>query len=470
MESIVIVIIILLLAAAGGVTAYLLLKKKKDDGDHPQDVDATYLSSQFSKDGLFVTNISTSLACPNYLNSVAVSQQCINPTDCKDPVDVSDFNTLNGLFSGIDGPTCFNLALSWISTGVAQITYGPRTFDDDFNIGVFLDFNKLKKYIACSYLVDSGSNGRWNLGSDKVNSNIANLKAAKNINASQLSDDNQLRDLIDKCPATRDDNCGLLMAGCSSVPDNIQPAVLATSKKTRSGYAFTEKFSDVVDKRTSNEISAGWYAFEPTFNRLNWDEYTAYVREYHKTLATQADPTTPPGLGPISQQCKTRSNWYADLGAGVSPDKTACGDYWSYFFAVPTKVSNGFRETEIDIFVPQKPTWGGTISADNTYTPACAPADEFINDWREAILGVYVIPNHCGAETRWFNAQAPANTKSCCNVDNCVRMASKVASKINASLASNNIKRTIHAWVWESAERMDSVWDLSKDLKLKLIS
>ena len=152
-----------------------------------------------------------------------------------------------------------------------------------------------------------------------------------------------------------------------------------------------------------------------------------------------------------------------------------CGDYWSYGFKAQ-KFGNKFRETEITLFVPQKQGKGGTVEPDTSgaeirakYTPDCLPADEFVNDWRSAILGVYALPQNCPQNTRWMN-NLPNIQNSCCSSSNAEYMAKQLSNVINTSFAANGLKRTIHAWTWKSAERSDSVWNLAADLDLEQIS
>lgn len=461
MDSSAILVLVVVLIVAASLTTYLLLKKITHD--ESSDIDEKWLSSKFSGDGLFVTNLDTTMACPNYLNSVSSDFKCVEPEGCKSPVDVSDFKVLNNLLAAHPYPPCFNVALSWIGAGAAQITYGPATYYSDFNIGLFLDFDILKNYIACAKLTDAGTQGL--IWKGKLALDTANLNAAKQITAEQLSDDSKLMDLINVCNGQ--DTCGLYFTGCGSIPSGNP---LSTSTKTYSGYNFTAQFSDVIDRRVSKNIPAGWYAFQPSFNRINWDEYTKYVRDYHKDLALQADPTAPPDTsGTVWKDCMSRSAKY-----GATPvAQTACGDHWSYFFDDITAArSNGFRETEVDLFVPQKPGAGGKMGADDTYYPGkCDPTDDFVKAWRAAILGVYVLPNHCGYETRGFHDDNPSpNSRSCCDAKKAAAMASNLAKTINDSLAANDIVKTVHAWVWESAERMDARWNPSADFKLKLIS
>ena len=477
-----IIIIVILLLVGGGIVTYFWLKPHNDSGDDGiVDIDANVLKDKFNNEGFFVTNLTDTIACPNY-NANAGPANCLPMKNCTAAVDVSNFTVLNTKLASVNGPSCFNVSLSWIAKGAAQITWGPAEVGgDDMNIGLFLDLNTLKKYIACTYLIDGGTNFRWNT-SQNPTANISNLENAKKITADQLSDDGKLQILINNCTDTTVDNasCGLVYAGCGSIPAS-SALKTNTSKKTVPGYNFTRKFTDVVETRsdvsvggkTVKAIPNDWYAWQPSFNRLDWDEYTTWVREYHKDLANQADPTPPPNPGDVANACKKVTNIFADLNTGAPLSATVCGDFWSYSFE-PTKLGNKFRETEVTLFVPQKQGKGGTAVAsgpdmkNTTYTPDCLPADEFVNDWRSAILCVYALPQNCPQGTRWMN-ELPGTKNSCCSSSNAEYMAKQISNVINTSFAANGLKRTIHAWTWKSAERSDSPWNLAADLDLEQI-
>ena len=120
--------------------------------------------------------------------------------------------------------------------------------------------------------------------------------------------------------------------------------------------------------------------------------------------------------------------------------KDKFGDYFSYqipasqFGEIGWDSGDGYRETEVDIFVPQEPN--------TDVAEGCNPDKEFIKVWRKAIIGVFTN-NLCFQDVRHSNLKnIPEKCKkNCCQDDFNEQLAIKLAKKYN-----ENGPNKIHAY------------------------
>jgi hypothetical protein len=262
----------------------------------------------------------------------------------------------------------------------------------------------LKPYIACAYTFDAGSVGRTppNAVTEGLMSNETAercKKSAKNMtNDRVVSGKLHVGDVgkigQNNCPAA-------VMAGCLNYDGTYGPAKSVydpTKKVTKNGSI--QKCADNED-----ELCFGQYAFSdkavnPFFEGT--DDGLKLFKEQ---------------VGPVQKIITSQARDYDanDIRSFYKKHSadTAFPDYFSY--QIPTDPygeigwdKDGFRETEVDLFVPQEPN----TDPEN----GCKPAKEFIQAWRKAIIGVFTN-NICFDSIRHSNLLDIENKcqKNCCN-------------------------------------------------------
>lgn len=405
-----------------------------DDDDDDAKIQAAWTST-----GVLNTGLLLSQMCPEILSSSSASS-CPSAWKCIVP-DISDYNALiNILSTKQDYVSCFSLPTSIQKQGLAQISFGPFGGQTgDVTVGLFLDLNVLGKYIACMWPFDSGSVGRYG----------KNRRAdALSITPQQLTTKDGYAKLIQDCK--NDDKCGLYEAGCAYSGGN--PA--------KHGYffadgAYTPDVHTPPDGGGPPEVPKGWVfptgglkAFahpkdgDPDKDRA-MGEFLQTVIDSQKILGAQSDP---------EEWGSTESSRCADAvpfsGVSPVPETQSCGDYWSYQFVGDT-LGNGYRETELDIFVPQTPGAGGEDGDDEDLGNCGTAHPQFVEDFRRSILGVYA--------TKFCANSLPLSKKSgaspCCSLDFSERLAVMMAEKYNSSAEVARLKLPhIKAYSWECAD------------------
>lgn len=422
-------------------------------GDALPIADENFLQKLWSGQGILNTSLTLQQACPGYFDS---HDRCPSSAlDCKGGVvNIADYNILNNVLATTEtGVSCFSLATSLQSSRLAQIVFGPfptgvspidnTAITGDTTVGIFLDIRPLRKYIACLSILDSGSEGRYGNTSDRI-------PQALKITSSRLSNDYQ--GVLDECASSNE--CGLFMAGCAG-SQGANPSISQQGK----GYNFVKqpfKIPTYTGKEGGPWLPKGWFfldadhgtpgtvpffsgtdeglmAFENTLiqaQRIVGQQADAHERENntHCQNTLMFNTFKPPKL-PIDNPEVTYQN--------------SCADYWSYQFKFNSKDDNywntgdGFRESEVDIFVPQtkdaNPFWGSSMH--------CHPDKSFVDAFRQAVVGVYAT-KYCAKDVQGTKN----NASPCCTQQRSEMIAIAMADKYNAS---PDVPRKIEAWSWD---------------------
>jgi hypothetical protein len=370
--------------------------------------------SKFKNDGLLVTLNSTKFYCPEFneqcsdkKTAVCEMCDCIEAENCT-VTDLGDVKKLLNYNLTDAGTLCYSIDTTFLQEKIPPIVFGPYlnydTTGSSFPIGLILDMDVLKPYIACAYTFDAGSVGRTppNAVTEGLMSNETAercKKSAKNMtNDRVVSGKLHVGDVgkigQNNCPAA-------VMAGCLNYDGTYGPAKSVydpTKKVTKNGSI--QKCADNED-----ELCFGQYAFSdkavnPFFEGT--DDGLKLFKEQ---------------VGPVQKIITSQARDYDanDIRSFYKKHSadTAFPDYFSY--QIPTDPygeigwdKDGFRETEVDLFVPQEPN----TDPEN----GCKPAKEFIQAWRKAIIGVFTN-NICFDSIRHSNLLDIENKcqKNCCN-------------------------------------------------------
>lgn len=495
-SSVVAIVIVLLVLVGVGVGVFFLVRSR----DSPPKKQAKAIAEKFNgPDGLFVTNFALSALCPDFVPIPAKGQKCVaSASDCKSILDVSNFAKVNPIIAGAGvGPPCFQLSVSWIAAQTAQFSYGPGNPQLDTTVGVILDVAVLKPYIACGFLSDAGSQTRWMFGGDSQPDMDATLAAAKSLTDADFQKRTTEWNSCVQQPGTKSP-CPLMFAGCGGMPPSGMKD-FATSTKTTPGYSFTESLEDVVPWQTQEGwLPSGYPSWQPAMPYSAWEEYKKWVRQWHKGLAKQSYPASASPLPKDKDSCAKIPSNFAYRNKPVPPrpasspytaEEMSCADFWSYLqdpnmcttlgcpawdgkppFLIKESdqtnqnIGNSARETEVTLFIPQKDGKGGSVKVTQgtkSYTPDCEPTDTFAEAWKQAILGVYCLPGHCAKDARFMRDLPAGQLSQCCSDELSCDLAKKVADEMSKSLG-----RTIYAYRWDSAARLDAPADVNADLQL----
>lgn len=427
--------LLLTLLLVGGIVAYLLMEQKNNPKPPPPGPDpkpspgpskkkvfvAADLQRMWASEGILNTSFSITQICPEFRDG---SIPCLsNVEQCTIP-DCSDYNILNSILAtAASYVSCFALATSLQKKGLAQIVFGPYmaggTGDSgDMTIGLFLDLSVLKPYIACMWPMDAATIGRYS-------NDPADMKAALELKPDVLK--NRYNSILNACE--NGEGCALRQAGCggSGGPSNA-------------GYNFTTRSYKPPTYTPAGgmpQLANGWAALPNVqgtmlaFGREDMEPYVDTTRNVQIIAGAQSDPDERGDSGRCAKSISIDKN-------GVREENT-CGDYLSYQF-VAQNVNTGYRETEIDVFVPQEPS--SAVPASNK----CVPAKEFVDDFKKAIVGVYATP-WCAQTLAYYSGPS----KQCCTPEFSKALAKKIADAYNAK-ADNPNKIGAYYWTTDSAD------------------
>lgn len=417
--------------------------------------------------GILNTSFTLQQVCPGFFGNESTcpttAAQC---QQLRPLMDISDYESVNPVVSdGINGITCFALATSLQNSRLAQIAFGPfptwetsasTMLSGDTTVGIFLDIVPLMPYIGCMSPMDSGSNGRYGDLSVRTDQ-------ALEISSDRLKNDKAkvIADCFD------DDKCGLFMAGCGG-----SQGVKTIGSQKGIGYNFLPNKPFTIPAFQGPDgkkmIPKGyfnldaWHGTPGTAGFLtggtdeSLEAFEKSLIEAQKIVGPQADPQQ----RKAGSQCArtVMLNAFAPPALPIPDPKPSasntCPDYLAYQY-MPADAgmqqwnnANGYRESEIDIFVPQDPERAQPdLGRPETYK--CVPDPEFVQAFRDAVIGVYAT-GHCAKDVEATKIGA----SPCCNRDISEKMAAALAQRYNASPL---VKHYIRAWYWDTVDP-DGVW------------
>ena len=343
------------------------------------------IETMFEKEGFLVSMYSVGTFCPGCSSSP--------PCTVEDVEDVGDVGRLLRISQQDSKTSCFSIDTTFLHHKLPVLVFGP-TFSpaSEENIGLMLDLNVLKSYVACQAVLDSGSVGRYNQDS---------LRHAKGITSETLNRDYTA--LLSQCKGSAKgvaNKCGLSMAGCGY-----------------SGFTGTTEDHDYNFSGTPQDVPT-WNGYVPQgwslaynansqklYSRDNWD---LWLEDAHKVAMMTAAQAVP------SPSCDST----VILSAGGQASRTnTCSDKWAYNKTGAN--GNSYRENEVDIFVPLEDA------------ESCSPSAAFRQSWIDSIIGIFTNAQCVAKDPPRFYSTKGFST--CCNDDYLSEVVQRLVQKFNSA-------------------------------------
>ena len=321
--------------------------------------------------------LSTSDICSDYVSGKDTGK-CAEP--CNFTFDIGDINKLlERVRDDGSGTNCFAVDTTYFRSDLPAYSFGPYPGNPpiDLIIGIIIDHRVLWNYIACMYIIDSGSVSRSNYWD--FNGYNGKWKYCDN------------KECWDKYLKSKDSRF-LGFAGCGYIHASGNQGLTDSASSF-----FANPPTKEIEIPTYGDLARKYWAIGNDnfpYSRYNFREWVEKVKQIYPLTQTKEF---------IDQQCSTQK----------SP-----GD--------------GYRENELDIIVPQasnrvkncsihndkrdcvdnKCDWAGTDTQGTCYN-YCNADPEFEKVWQNAILGVFT-----NAETNCSTTQAKGcfkcQNKICC--------------------------------------------------------
>lgn len=284
-----------------------------------------------------------------------------------DPDKVPDLSDVRYIIETINPKvdmTRYSLDLTYLRDDLPRYVFGP-TFSfrktetpvsKSWQIGLLLDATKLFPYIACMYTIDSGS--------------VARVGATSNY-AKQIND----QDLTTEYPRLLNSKkgLGLNQAGCGLIQHDVR------DRDNPASFMITSH-QQIPPTPTERDIRRGWAFTQKPWSRNLWREWLNSIKAVQKPI-----------------------------------DRIGSLFFKLQFFGV-----DGYRENEVDLFVPDD-------------------LERFAQIWRDSILGVFT--NDLCAVDVWRALKQPKldpNNKDCCGPALNRRLVRALVDRINRN-APNKI-------------------------------
>mgnify|MGYP003705855709 CR=1 FL=1 len=310
--------------------------------------------------GLLASVISNNYLCTKNYSSLSKNGTCENIENCKVP-DLKDINDLLNNTAKENLTSCYSFDTTYLRSDFPSVLFGPLLAKDvpeplDMNIGLILDISKLRKYIACMGIVDSGSVGRFNFkeNKQKQNSYISGLSQGI-ILPTDITDSDMLNynTLLNNKKSK-----GLAQAGCGLQSgfqgDNLSGIFNEEylhngdlNKFKGAKKVIVDKYDNITDDKILN---AKWGVLkQQMLRRTSWKYFVESLKKKISIINK---------FGGNSKLWKTLVNKY-NTGEFV----------------------NLYTENEVDIFIPNKTIENGGEN--------CEVTDEFKTVWDDCVLGIF---------------------------------------------------------------------------------
>ena len=359
--------------------------------------------------------------------NIEKNETCANIDDCS-VIDLKDIKKIINKNTTTSNTSCYALDTTYLRADIASIVFGPLINLDidiiDMNIGVILDVNIIKKYIACMGISDSASVGRYNRDYNKFikenSKKLSNLKQTKvpskvqskvpgyipsyiptnfvseNIETSDITD-NEIKYHYDELLNSKKGR-QLAQAGCG-LQTNFQGPNLSgiyNSKYLPTNKINSYRGADKViidkydDKNGPFDINNG-----PFHNNNGpFDEYkNENENDNNKNNKTSKHKGFLSGEWSVNQQLLRRNSWYEFVKLLKQKNEyiKKYGGNEKLWNDLILKLNSGtyvniYLENEVDIFVPNKEIKNGGKN--------CEPTKEFQEIWKKAVIGIFTN-NRC---------------------------------------------------------------------------
>ena len=448
------------------ITNDILQNNRDKNKSYSSVINKEDIIKKINENGILITMNSTKLYCPEFeetlkkcddsncskyvtncpLGRTDVNCKCIDASQCT-LFNINNIEELLNYNLTDAGTSCFACDTTYLNKNLPPQLFGPyletengsyNGLGESFPIGFLLDFDNLMKngYIACGYAFDAGSIGRT--PPEAVKDNIYSAATAnKCINeALKITDEDLLAGKLyvgnkgkiskNNCPAS-------VMAGCLNYDATYSPSNKIPNLNNLSSYVI-QNCKDIPSEKCLTQYAFSDKSINPFYelNDKGFQNFKKHAEQIQSILGKQSRTTW--------DENKIK-NFYDTF----NPD-TSFPDYWAYQIPSDIKIDNksigwdkdGYKETEIDLFIPQKKGTDIKIK--------CQPTEKFKKVWKESILGVFTN-NICYQDVKYNNARnfnPPVNNHCCSNKFN-NELVKKLVDKFN-----NDSKHKINGYIIET--------------------
>ena len=364
--------------------------------------------------GFLITMFNTKMFLPMYTSRVLTQNDCATFNEIVQNFDIGNINNLLKEISDTGARTnCYSLDTTYFRRDLPNYAFGPAGSSgnppEDFVIGLILDIDKLWDYIACMYVIDSGSIARYNENEPTDASWWTGPKTKIDWNKF-LNDENSKN--LGMC------GCGKFSGTPSMRGLNTHASLFIVNTDDN---AIKLKNNIKTINNVSDLITPSYWSFNNNknipFSKYQWKHF-AESAKYIYNYSNNIDYT--------NVQCLSNS----------------AGD--------------GYRENEVDIIIPN-----------NSKNSNCDVIDDFKNKFVDSILGIFTNANtNCsnkiiGANS-CLNCEQTSSYKCCCNTKLHENIVTNLVNTFN-----KKHKKNISGYTLDTINILN--FNKNIDLNLKLI-
>ena len=323
--------------------------------------DTTYNSDGSPNGGILISLFDHLAICPNYKYKISSdtdsscqtkSNQCTTENAILNPGDISQVLTANKKHGS--GTNCFHMATTYFRRDMPQYVFGPYR-GSDMTVGIIIDPQIIFDYIACMFPIDSGSIERYNTKviDDEFDTYLKNT--------SQIASKLAWKDYI-----TTEGSKALGMAGCGIMNgyDMISGVNNASEYLLSNDKIASDHLKEIKNLKGNKLTEESWSLTDNNkpFDKYQWSKWV----EATKTLFSLS-----------SKQGKE-------------------------FIHSQMNENNGYRENEVDIYVPNK----DNLNANNINS-VCEVTEDFKKVFASALIGIVSVAEDNSSTTPSISKHGP---------------------------------------------------------------
>ena len=444
------------------ITNEILQNSRNKNKSYTSVINKEDIIKKINGNGILVTMNSTNLYCPefketllecddyntcnNYISNCPLGRndtncKCLKSSQCT-VFDVGNVDELLNYNLSDSSLSCFSLDTTYLSNSLPPKVFGPKlwwnSLGESFPIGIILDFDNLKKhgYIACGYAFDAGSIGKMPPYQKIYNKNTEKkcIESALNITDEDIKNGKLF---VGNVGEINENNCPpTVMTGCLNYPDsNLNPNYIPANSVpdiNKFDNSILQNCADINSEKCFTPNAFASSSSNPffEFNDKGFNMFKEYTKNVQSILGKQSRTTHDE-----NNICRFYKNCNLSPNQG-NADNVAYPDYLAYqiYSGVTNQYTgnsigwskNGYTETEVDLFVPQKEGTNIKIS--------CNPTEKFKQVWKDSILGIFTN-NICYQNVKYNNAKDfwPKVNNYCCSSEFNNDLVKKLVDKFNST-------------------------------------
>jgi len=436
------------------ITNDILQNNRDKNKSYTSVINKEDIIKKINANGILITMNSTNLYCPEFKETLKkcpdsscneyitncplgrsdVNCKCVDASQCT-LFDIGNIEELLNYNLTDAGTSCFACDTTYLNKNLPPQLFGPYLYSNNgsynglgesFPIGFLLDFDNLRKngYIACGYTFDAGSIGRtppdavpyiYSQSTANKCINEALKITDEDLSAGKLHVGNKGKINKNNCPAS-------VMAGCLNYDATYIPGDKVPNLNKLSSDVI-QSCKDIPSEKCLTQNAFSDKSINPFFelNDKGFQNFKKHAEQIQSILGKQSR---------ITWDENNIKNFYDTYNTDVSYP-----DYWAYQIpndiyignkSIGWKGGDGYKETEVDLFIPQKKGTNIKIK--------CQPTEKFKQVWKESILGVFTN-NICYQDIKYNNARnfyPPVNNHCCSNQFN-NELVKRLVDKFNSN-------------------------------------